>query len=472
MLMDRIRLVELIVLNVGLSAGILSTVRVFASHKAFRISSLILPTQRVFSMFVLEALVLTFATTPLVTWLYPPKYRVRIATTGANFNNVADGGETGTKPRRPHSHRSGPYKARFTVVLDKFEHLSGMMALTQLINPSVLVSAWSPEDASSVGGPWSRQQQQRPSDESVKSYARRASQVVVEAFRVIELSDRVSAVMKSSAVQTLLRRDPLLAAFRMFGTLNDIKIVSNLAVVKHEELAISVVEHARRTDSDLIMIPWLPPVNDPYAEVNVGRQGAKEGGGGGGGAKDTGEPGTAATERPPTPSLGLKSPSTAGPLNMLFKKTPAENSASVIHSQFVRGVFSQATTDVALYVDQSAFDASVGGGGGAGRLGAGQHLFLPFFGGPDDRAALELVMQLVENPRVSATVVRLRRCEPATAGIGSSVEGGSAVEDDGSLRVREEVNQLTVGSVSDLSIIGILNEQADAREPIVCVWGA
>jgi len=42
-------LVELIVLNVGLSAGILS--------------------QRVFSMFVLEALVLTFMTTPLVMWV-------------------------------------------------------------------------------------------------------------------------------------------------------------------------------------------------------------------------------------------------------------------------------------------------------------------------------------------------------------------------------------------------------------------
>ena len=64
-------LVELIVLNIGLSAGILSP--------------------RVFSMFVLEALVLTFATTPLVEWLYPPHFRVRIAATGANFKNVSDG---------------------------------------------------------------------------------------------------------------------------------------------------------------------------------------------------------------------------------------------------------------------------------------------------------------------------------------------------------------------------------------------
>ncbi|KAF8648473.1 hypothetical protein AX16_006254 [Volvariella volvacea WC 439] len=50
-------LVELIVLNVGLDAGILS--------------------QRVFSMFVLEALVLTFLTTPLVTRLHTSQLGIR-----------------------------------------------------------------------------------------------------------------------------------------------------------------------------------------------------------------------------------------------------------------------------------------------------------------------------------------------------------------------------------------------------------
>jgi len=61
-------LIELIVLNVGLSAGIL--------------------TRLVFSMFVLEALVLTFATTPTVTYLYPAHLRTRATATGPSFANV------------------------------------------------------------------------------------------------------------------------------------------------------------------------------------------------------------------------------------------------------------------------------------------------------------------------------------------------------------------------------------------------
>jgi len=39
-------------------------------------------------MFVLEALVLTFATTPTVTYLYPPHLRTRATDTGPSFSNV------------------------------------------------------------------------------------------------------------------------------------------------------------------------------------------------------------------------------------------------------------------------------------------------------------------------------------------------------------------------------------------------
>jgi hypothetical protein len=40
---------------------------------------------------------------------------------------------------------------------------------------------------------------------------------------------------------------------------------------------------------------------------------------------------------------------------------------------------------------------------------ANQHLFLPFFGGPDDRLSLSFVVQLCANPTVTATVVRMKK---------------------------------------------------------------
>ena len=85
-------------------------------------------------MFVLEAVTLTCMTTPLVTYLYPQEHRVRVSATGQPFNNVA--GETPQISRRESGTSSVNvlgWKRRFTVVLDKIEHLPGMMAFSQII---------------------------------------------------------------------------------------------------------------------------------------------------------------------------------------------------------------------------------------------------------------------------------------------------------------------------------------------------
>jgi hypothetical protein len=42
-----------------------------------------------------------------------------------------------------------------------------------------------------------------------------------------------------------------------------------------------------------------------------------------------------------------------------------------------------------------------------------QHLFLPFFGGPDDRLALTFLIQLCGNPSVTATVVKITTTDEA-----------------------------------------------------------
>jgi hypothetical protein len=118
------------------------------------------------------------------------------------------------------------------------------------------------------------------------------------------------------------------------------------------------------------------------------------------------------------------------------------NSVSVIHSQFVRGVFSQATKDVALFVDQSTLDSVSVVGGGGGRMQR-QHVFLPYFGGPDDRLALEFVVQVCANPRTRGTIVRITKCDVCEEDnlVGPPVD--PAIEG----KNMEEINALTIGSV-------------------------
>ena len=93
-------------------------------------------------MFVLEALVLTIATTPTVSYLYPPHLHTRATATGASFVHVRsskdDESDIENRTMKPwmKSKRNENTKRRFTVVLDKFEHLPSLLSITTLLQSS------------------------------------------------------------------------------------------------------------------------------------------------------------------------------------------------------------------------------------------------------------------------------------------------------------------------------------------------
>ncbi|KIJ07232.1 hypothetical protein PAXINDRAFT_19572 [Paxillus involutus ATCC 200175] len=352
-------LVELIVLNVGLEAGILSP--------------------RVFSMFVLEALTLTFLTTPLVTALYPPERRVSVGTIGGEGSAIGNG-SGGPDENASITVKGHPWRHRFTVVLDKLDHIPGAMALTQLVLPTPPI----------LSGGTSAPTTTDAAIERIKE-----SNVSVDALRLIELSERTSAVMGSSVADTLIHTDRLLRIFRMFGELNELPVSTSLSVVPHDDLAHSVADHANRHASQLVLLPWLLPT--AYSNT-----------------VDSSELGTLTSEI----SKGDHNPCEASLGNV--SKTDV-STTSAIHSQFVRGVFAESKTDVALFIDTDDRTEVLGGS---------QHIFFPFFGGPDDRLALEFVVQLCLNPRITATVVKMvkmdveagRVRDPSTAHVGGDLD--------------------------------------------------
>ena len=348
-------------------------------------------------MFVFEALLLTFMTTPAVVLLYPPEKRVRVSPTGANFTNVAAGDTSHTMSiaesrsgDSSHKKPVEPWKTRFTVVLDKVEHLPGMMALAQLIQP--------------------------PPQALARESPHASSDVCVEALRLIELSDRTSAIMKSSAWDSLIYTDPLLGIFRSFGELNGMAVTTSLNIVSYDDLASSVADVAGRNGAQLVLLAWLPP----HREVS--------------------EVATAVATTPPTPRVQV-----SNPFESLFRTAPNPgHSASALHSQFIRSVFAESAADVALFVDQSAPGETPKVTTGASGTGGRWHLFLPFFGGPDDRFALEFVVRLCAHPRVSATVVRFSKTNPPGSQRASIVEQPETSQDDADV----QQNASTVHSVS------------------------
>lgn len=208
---------------------------------------------------------------------------------------------------------------------------------------------------------------------------------------------------------------------------------ATLEVVPHEDLAGCVAEHADRMGVDMVLIPWMAQhrhLSQAHAHASTT---ASPGGGG--------EHGGESAKSPKAATGGMYNPFEAlwraGGHNLALHSSEQSSGASAVHSHFVRGVFAKAEVDVGLYVDQTdpswmsshSHDDKQGErelGGNLGGLGGGQgslHLFLPFFGGPDDRLALEFVMQLcAANEGVSASVVRYVKVEevvpsPGTLGV-------------------------------------------------------
>ncbi|CAE6446839.1 unnamed protein product [Rhizoctonia solani] len=199
--------------------------------------------------------------------------------------------------------------------------------------------------------------------------------------------------MRSSEIEQLLMRDPLLTVFRTFCQLEDILVTSSLSIVSHENFATSVAERSAKNGDDMIVVSWTPITAHTMH----------------------GQPATQPIHNP---------------FDGLFKANAGtEATSSGIYSHFLRDLFAKSSVDVALFIDRGPGGQSQGGTGGA------QHLFLPFIGGPDDRLALSFVVQLRKHPLITATVVRMCKVEPdnvdlVVPGLACAGQGGAAANND------------------------------------------
>lgn len=220
----------------------------------------------------------------------------------------------------------------------------------------------------------------------------------VHALRIVELTERTSSVMKITESDEYSRRDPVVNAFKTFSQLHNVAVSSSVVVAPEDSYAQTVVNSASDQSSDFVLIPW--------SEVGSN------------------------TEDQSIP----------------FHVSNEDRFSGRSHLEFIQNTLSKAVCNTGIFIGNgfSGIAPVEKGRPNLSRSKSGlslrslresalppvtdktHHVFLPFIGGEDDRAALHFVLQLAKSPLITVTVAHLNWTSDGDDEI-TSVAGESSV---------------------------------------------
>ncbi|KAF9973389.1 K(+)/H(+) antiporter [Actinomortierella ambigua] len=245
-------LIELIVLNIGLDAGVINP--------------------RVFVILVAMCLITTCMTTPCVIALYPPHYQRAVALRHQAKEHKARGDIEQPSESFDEQPRSG-----FILCLDKIQNLPAMMTLLKMFHHTVQhhqqkVQQNVDSNTSDYSGSTHGAGNYNTPFVSLDKSANLTDIPSLVALRLLHLTDRSSSVLMAATERAeVLRRDTLITVLQAFAKLNSIFLQPRMTLsTDPDDFAHSIVDEARDSGADVIIFPWnssaLPDLS--HAEVD------------------------------------------------------------------------------------------------------------------------------------------------------------------------------------------------------------
>ena len=203
----------------------------------------------------------------------------------------------------------------------------------------------------------------------------------VHGIRMLELSERMSSVMKESEVDDYSTRDPVLNAFHSFGQLSKVAVSGEVHVVPEGAYADTVSGTATSRHSDMVLIPWSE-------------------------AGNTSELGMPAFADPALNTFSSGAHNTF--ISDFLRRAPC-NAAVFVSNGFgamphneLKALHRMATSlSIRSHVENVT----------AQLRDPSHHIFFPYLGGPDDRVALRFIFRLLQNPNITATILLINNLD-------------------------------------------------------------
>lgn len=314
------------------------------------------------------ALVTTFATSPLTVHFYPLWYQKKVEAFRRgeidwDTGKPVDGSEDGTDFEK--------------VQADKIKRVTVYLRLDSMPNLLAFASLFGGQAQKQATKTHPLLQQQASQNEEEADSTENAPKRPVEAhgLRLLNLTDRASSVMQVYESESYTTHDPVVNTFRTFGRLHNLAVSGEALVVPENSFADTL--SARATDSDLLLLPWSETGNMSEQAV----------------IEDKGTKGKLATPEYLAfirATLDQTDIATAVLVNKNFggPKNKSNHKLKLLRTYSSVSLSSHRDAPITAPITDKS-----------------HHIFFPFFGGDDDCAALRLVLQLAENPEVTATIV-------------------------------------------------------------------
>lgn len=367
-------LVELIVLNIGLSANILS--------------------QRTFTIFVVMALVTTFVTTPLTAALYPPWYQKKLEA----WKRGEIDWDTG-KPSGGVEHDSAhdiiavekaeAHQFSKLLVYLRLDSMPGLLSLAALLGGA---NERASDDQAHSSTTSATPSSSRAASFSHPRHIKSTRLMSLHAVRLMPLTDRESSVMSVTDVSSLSILDPVVNTFRAFGRLHSVLVSGEVAIVPETYYADTLISRASDTNSSLILLPWSE-TGSMSEHQTLSTDGSR-------GGKLT-----------PAAMAGQY----ADFVQQVLSSSREKHVALFVNNGFGGDttatyrprLLSRTITGISVVDDQEPHGYDNTSGVALTR----QHkhrIFVPYFGSHDDRVAVRFVLQLARDPRVTVVLVHYK----------------------------------------------------------------
>ena len=350
-------------------------------------------------MFVVMALLTTFATTPLVSALYPPWYQAKLEAWKRGEidwdGNRLRGDETDDDDASLALRKHETNEVQRLLAHLRLDSMAGVLALVSLLaKPGSTDPVQTHPSKKDEGSENAASENAAPPNHNNNGTNHVKRPFQVHGVRLTELTERSSSVMRVTELEEYGQRDPVLNTFRTFGQFSNVA-VSGVALLGPEaSYASTLAERAHDVGADLMLLPW----SETGGMSELPSYGV--------------DPAAAASERfangPFSHFVASALARRGGPPVAVFvdngfgsKRRRHPRTLQRALSALSAHSVPDAETTLPL-VDQS------------------HHLFLPFFGSVDDRLALRLVLQLAKDPSVTATLVHFTLPETVRASIAAA----------------------------------------------------